>query len=100
MHAGRESGPRRRSADPSLRMVWVESAGGGVIRHCEWIGRILNRHAKAINAYSQRMSCIREDVRRKRGGYLRAVPERAHGFEVGKELQVLGAKVVVGRGAE
>ena len=46
------------------------------------------------------MSCIREYIRRKWSRRQGAVPETAHVFEVGKELQVLVQKFVVERAVE
>src|SRR5438552_17471401 len=81
-------------------MFWVKSARRSVIRHREWIKRILNRHTDAIDTYSERMSCIREYVRRERGRHLRAVTERAHVLEVGKELHVCVANFVIKRAVQ
>src|SRR5262249_49482580 len=89
MHAGRERRSGRRSTYVSLWKLRIRSSRRGVIRHCEWIKRILNRHAYTVGAYSERMSCIREYVRRKRSRHKATVPEGAHVLEVGKKLQIL-----------
>src|SRR5207237_5155955 len=65
-HAGRERRSGRHSAHLSPRKLRVCSSRRGVIRHREWIKRILNRHANAITgaAYPKGVNCIREYVRR------------------------------------
>src|SRR5437867_12889734 len=102
MHTGRERRSGRHSTYVSPRKLRIHSSGGSVIGHCEWIERILNRHANAIEAaaYPEWVSCIREYVRRKKGWHLSAVPERAHVLEVGKHLIILLAKFVVERADE
>ena len=82
------------------RNLRIRSSRRGVIGHCEWIERILNRHANARGTYPKGVSCIREYVRRKRSRRLCAVPERAHVLEVSKELQILVANFVVERAVE
>src|SRR5205823_6134610 len=92
-HAGSESGTL------NVRMFWVKSSRRRIIRDCEWIERILNRHANAFATYSECMSCIREYVpiwSRRQG----PVPETAHVLEITKKLQVLLINFAVERPIE
>src|SRR6516225_7609307 len=52
MHPGCESGTRRRGADLGLRVFWVKPSRRRIVRDCERIERVLNRHANAFAAYS------------------------------------------------
>src|SRR5437667_8717956 len=65
MYAGSESGTRRRSASFSVRTFWVEASRRGIIWDCEWIERVLDRHANAFAAYSEWMGRVREHIRGK-----------------------------------
>ncbi len=81
-------------------MFRVKSSRRRVIRDCEWIEGILNRHANACATYSEWMSRIREYIRSKWSRRQGAVPETAHVFEVSKKLQVLIANFAVERAVE
>src|SRR4030095_926177 len=100
MHARRESGPRGCGASLSLRMFWVESAGRRIIWDCEWIERILNRHANAFAAYSEWMGRVREHIRRKSRRGQGAIQKTAHVFKITKNLQVLAQNFAVERAVE
>src|SRR6266496_1008152 len=67
MHASRERRSGRHSTYLSPWKFRVRSSRRGVIRHCEWVKRILNRHANAIigAAYPKGVNCIRKYVRRR-----------------------------------
>src|SRR5437667_11896177 len=97
MHAGCESGTRRRGTDLGLRMSRVKSSGRRIIRNGERIEWILNRYTNAFATYSEWMSCIREYVWRKRGRHQRAVPERAHVLKITEKLQVLAVNFAIYR---
>ena len=98
--AGREPRSGRHSTYLTLRNGRVRSSWGRVIRHREWIERILNRHADARGTYSKGVKCIREYVRHKSSGPQGAVKETAHVFEVTKKLQVLLANFGLERAVE
>src|SRR5262245_5620264 len=91
---------RRQCTYLSFRMVGVCSSGGGIVRCCKRIERILNRNANARKTYPKWMSCIRKYVRRKRRRHKSAIPERAHVFEISKKLQILAADFSVERAVE
>src|SRR5207245_9434224 len=88
------------SANPSVRALRVKSARRRIIRNCEWIERILNRHANAFAAYSKWMSRIREHIRRKWSRRQGAIPETPHVLEVRKQLQILAVNFAVERAVE
>src|SRR5438132_8446497 len=99
-HAGCELRSGRHSTYVRPRNLRIHSSLGGVIRHCEWIERILNRHANARGTYPKGMICIREHVWRKSSRRQGAVEETAHVFEITKKLQVLAANFGVERAVE
>src|SRR5206468_5572471 len=99
-HASGESGTGGGGADVSVRTIRIRSSRGGVIRDCEWIERILNRHADARRADSAGPVSIGKDIRRKWSRRQGAVPETAHVLEVAKELQIFAANFVVERAVE
>src|SRR4029077_4450755 len=95
MHAGGKRRSGRHSTYVSSRKLRIRPSRRGVIRHCEWIERILDRYANAFGTYARRISCIREYVGGKFYRLEAAVPEPADRLEVGKELHILIANFAV-----
>src|SRR5262249_90219 len=97
-HTGGELSARRWGA----RYVKYRRCGGDtarrcIVRRCEWVERVLRRHADTRGANSERLSRVRPDVRRKRCRGQTAIPELPEIFEVGKYGQVLVAEIAIER---
>src|SRR6266513_1685012 len=113
-HAGRELRSGRHSTYSRLWMARVRSSRGRVIRYCEWIEWILNRHANARRAaamsadagsiypvsYAKGVTGISEYIQSKWSWRHGAIPETAHVFEITKKLQVLLTKLGIERAVE
>src|SRR4029077_12143816 len=87
--------PRRRSTRLIDGEARIKSAHRCVIRHREWVKRILSGHTDALGTNEKSIRGIDPEIRCKRRSRKLAIPELPEVFEVGKHSQVLIAKIAI-----